>query len=87
MRRLRQKVELDPNRPVHLETVRGVGYRLVPSTLDDERPSPASATPQGGFSATGDEGSLSPTTVADPDLAVEADESESPRRPDASDGG
>ncbi len=42
MRRLRQKVEVDPNRPVHLETVRGVGYRLVPSTLDDEGPgSPA----------------------------------------------
>src|SRR5438093_6294571 len=29
MRRLRQKVELDPNRPVHLQTVRGIGYRLV----------------------------------------------------------
>lgn len=29
MRRLRQKVERDPNRPVHLLTVRGVGYRLV----------------------------------------------------------
>jgi Transcriptional regulatory protein, C terminal len=29
MRRLRQKVELDPNRPVHLQTVRGVGYRLI----------------------------------------------------------
>jgi two-component system, OmpR family, KDP operon response regulator KdpE len=29
MRRLRQKVEVDPNRPVHLMTVRGVGYRLV----------------------------------------------------------
>ena len=53
MRRLRQKVELDPNRPVHLETVRGVGYRLVPSTLDDERPSP-------GFDPAGDEGSLEP---------------------------
>ena len=38
MRRLRQKVEVDPNRPIHLETVRGVGYRLVPSTLDDARP-------------------------------------------------
>ena len=36
MRRLRQKVELDPNRPVHLQTVRGVGYRLVPSTLADD---------------------------------------------------
>jgi DNA-binding response OmpR family regulator len=29
MRRLRQKVELDPNRPIHIQTVRGVGYRLV----------------------------------------------------------
>jgi DNA-binding response OmpR family regulator len=29
MRRLRQKVEIDPNRPAHLITVRGVGYRLV----------------------------------------------------------
>jgi DNA-binding response OmpR family regulator len=29
MRRLRQKVELDPNKPVHLLTVRGIGYRLV----------------------------------------------------------
>jgi DNA-binding response OmpR family regulator len=31
MRRLRQKVERDPNRPVHVLTVRGVGYRLQPS--------------------------------------------------------
>ncbi|HET9436010.1 MAG TPA: response regulator transcription factor [Candidatus Limnocylindrales bacterium] len=29
MRRLRQKIEPDPNRPVHVVTVRGVGYRLV----------------------------------------------------------
>ena len=29
MRRLRQKVEVDPNKPVHVQTVRGVGYRLV----------------------------------------------------------
>ena len=29
MRRLRQKVEVDPNKPVHLLTVRGVGYRLI----------------------------------------------------------
>ena len=34
MRRLRQKIELDPDRPVHLVTVRGVGYRLV-SNADD----------------------------------------------------
>ena len=31
MRRLRQKLEADPNRPRHLLTVRGVGYRLVGS--------------------------------------------------------
>jgi DNA-binding response OmpR family regulator len=29
MRRLRQKIEPDPNRPVHVITIRGVGYRLV----------------------------------------------------------
>jgi DNA-binding response OmpR family regulator len=29
MRRLRQKVEIDPNKPRHVQTVRGVGYRLV----------------------------------------------------------
>ena len=29
MRRLRQKIEPDPNHPVHVVTVRGVGYRLV----------------------------------------------------------
>jgi DNA-binding response OmpR family regulator len=29
MRRLRQKIEADPNRPIHLLTMRGVGYRLV----------------------------------------------------------
>jgi DNA-binding response OmpR family regulator len=29
MRRLRQKVEIDAKRPVHVQTVRGVGYRLV----------------------------------------------------------
>jgi DNA-binding response OmpR family regulator len=33
IRRLRQKIESDPDRPVHLLTVRGVGYRLV-STHD-----------------------------------------------------
>ena len=35
MRRLRQKVEREPNRPIHLQTVRGVGYRLVPATDGD----------------------------------------------------
>ena len=34
MRRLRQKIEVDPDRPVHLVTVRGVGYRLVASDVD-----------------------------------------------------
>ncbi|HWB22369.1 MAG TPA: response regulator transcription factor [Gaiellaceae bacterium] len=30
MRRLREKVERDPSRPRHLETVWGIGYRLTP---------------------------------------------------------
>jgi two-component system, OmpR family, KDP operon response regulator KdpE len=34
MRRLRQKIEADPDRPVHLLTVRGLGYRLVASRSD-----------------------------------------------------
>lgn len=34
MRRLRQKIEVDPDKPVHLLTVRGVGYRLVASRED-----------------------------------------------------
>ena len=38
MRRLRQKVEAEPNRPIHLQTVRGVGYRLVPATGSDTEP-------------------------------------------------
>ena len=42
MRRLRQKIEVDPDRPIHLLTVRGVGYRLVavredPSCVDASR--------------------------------------------------
>jgi DNA-binding response OmpR family regulator len=41
MRRLRTKLEPDPNRPAHLLTVRGIGYRLV--ALDD--PAPATAPP------------------------------------------
>src|SRR6188472_1431236 len=35
MRRLRQKVEVDPNRPVHVQTVRGVGYRLLATPEPD----------------------------------------------------
>jgi len=34
MRRLRQKVEVDANRPMHVQTVRGVGYRLVVTPND-----------------------------------------------------
>jgi DNA-binding response OmpR family regulator len=30
VRRLREKIEADPSSPRHLETVWGVGYRLVP---------------------------------------------------------
>jgi DNA-binding response OmpR family regulator len=30
VRRLREKIEADPARPQHLQTVWGVGYRLVP---------------------------------------------------------
>jgi DNA-binding response OmpR family regulator len=30
VRRLRKKIEADPARPRHLQTVWGVGYRLVP---------------------------------------------------------
>ncbi len=30
VRRLREKIETNPSEPVHLQTVWGVGYRLVP---------------------------------------------------------
>src|SRR3954468_18648247 len=36
MRRLRQKVEVDANKPAHLLTVRGIGYRLVGAALAAE---------------------------------------------------
>ena len=35
MRRLRQKIEIEPDRPVHLLTVRGVGYSLVSSRAEN----------------------------------------------------
>ena len=44
MRRLRQKVEREPNRPVHLQTVRGVGYRLVATVEDVAGPPGAAST-------------------------------------------
>ena len=34
VRWLRQKIELDPSNPTRLETVRGVGYRLIPRYSD-----------------------------------------------------
>ena len=43
MRRLRQKIELDPNRPAHLLTVRGVGYRLAASSAASTAGSSATA--------------------------------------------
>jgi DNA-binding response OmpR family regulator len=51
MRRLRQKVELDPNHPVHLITVRGIGYRLVATPVSPDEPpgeGPPTATEAGG---------------------------------------
>jgi len=38
MRRLRQKIEVDPNRPRHLLTVRGVGYRLMAAPTSGSEP-------------------------------------------------
>ena len=35
MRRLRQKIEVDPDKPVYLLTVRGVGYRLVSNRTEN----------------------------------------------------
>jgi two-component system, OmpR family, response regulator RegX3 len=45
VKRLRQKVEVDPHRPVHLVTVRGLGYRFLdePDLGADARRSGASA--------------------------------------------
>jgi DNA-binding response OmpR family regulator len=43
MRRLRQKIEVDPNRPVHLLTVRGIGYRLVAAEARTGEAAPAAA--------------------------------------------
>lgn len=45
MRRLRQKLETEPNRPRHLLTVRGVGYRLVPSATVASADDGADAAP------------------------------------------
>ncbi len=48
MRRLRQKIEVDPNHPTHLLTVRGVGYRLVRADVVGRDTPPATASPTDG---------------------------------------
>lgn len=54
MRRLRQKLEVDPNLPRHLLTVRGVGYRLAsddarrPSTSSDDQTFDPPGKPEAG---------------------------------------
>jgi DNA-binding response OmpR family regulator len=53
MRRLRQTVEVDPNHPVHLQTVRGIGYRLV-AVRSPAAPSPGSADPPPATDDAGD---------------------------------
>lgn len=35
--KLRQKLEKDPSRPIHFQTVRGVGYKFLPDCLSSER--------------------------------------------------
>jgi two-component system response regulator VicR len=46
MRRLRQKIEPSPNHPLHLVTIRGIGYRLV-STAAPSAPGTAATGPAG----------------------------------------
>lgn len=48
MRRLRHKLERDPDRPVHLETVHGVGYRLNQSPEPLSSDDPVSGEAPGG---------------------------------------
>jgi DNA-binding winged helix-turn-helix (wHTH) protein len=44
--RLRQRIEADPRRPRHLLTVRGIGYRFIPtSTLEPTKSLPAPLAP------------------------------------------
>ena len=85
MRRLRQKVEVDPNKPVHLLTVRGIGYRLVaarrPETGDraggGRRPA-AAVTAGGGAAATGADGRGGPAPA---EAAPRADRTRRRRAP------
>jgi two-component system, OmpR family, response regulator MtrA len=59
MRRLRQKVEVDANRPAHLLTVRGVGYRLVAAgatpetTVGEDESEPTAGVPTDPAAADG----------------------------------
>ena len=48
MRRLRQKLELDANRPAHLLTVRGIGYRLVKAEAPIEPVADSLSAPSAG---------------------------------------
>ena len=61
MRRLRQKVEVDPNRPVHLQTVRGIGYRLSAA-----RPGPATSSSAEASSLAGASSGTGPSSAAPP---------------------
>jgi DNA-binding response OmpR family regulator len=45
IRWLREKVERDPDQPVHILTVRGVGYQLEPQDPDETRPPMKDAVP------------------------------------------
>jgi DNA-binding response OmpR family regulator len=70
MRRLRQKAEVDPNRPVHLQTVRGVGYRLVVGETPPDGTPRTSGPPTTGSGPTTDEAH---TTDHEPAAVREAD--------------
>ncbi len=48
IRWLRAKVEPKPDKPVHLVTVRGVGYRLDPAGTERELPHPSASSPPDG---------------------------------------
>ena len=48
MRRLRQKVEVDPNKPLHVQTVRGIGYRLLSTATEPAVADRSDASPPTG---------------------------------------
>ena len=47
VRRLRQKIEVDPTSPAHIVTVHGVGYRFDPGSAPPERAAPVAAPATG----------------------------------------